>query len=124
MPASITAFLYAGALHKAGELYTASLKDRGIAIDLWNDWNGHIGFIDTAETYAISIAQWLAERDDNHPGVLEYEIIEPMGEWLIVHEAPLPSTEAVLAEFQKRYLAWIEDTDARGNVLQEGESNA
>lgn len=126
-----TAFLFAGALQKDRELSAVSGNPD---LGLWDDWGGHIGFAQTCYDYAQAIEKWLETRnDDNHPGVLAYEIIEPLGEWLIVHEAQHPDTAAVLAEFQKRYLAWIEDTDdhgikptdrvldAHGNVLQEGE---
>ena len=115
--AHTTAFLYAGALQKADELENASLKDRGIAIDLWDDWGGHTAFVHTCTEYAHAIESWLGQPerdDDNHPGVLAYEIIEPLGGWLIDPASNHPDTGAVLQEFQRRYLEWIEDTDEHG----------
>ena len=110
-----TAFLYAGALQKANELENASLKDRGIAIDLWDDWQGHTGFVQTCTEYAQAIETWVtAHGPQNYPGVYAYELIEPLGAWLIIHESPLPDTATVLQEFQRRYLEWIADTDEHG----------
>jgi hypothetical protein len=130
-----TAFLYAGALQHADKLENASLKDRGIAIDLWDDWGGHTGFVHTCSDYAQAIESWLVQpdrADDNHPGVYAYEVIEPLGAWLIEPTSNHPDTGAVLQEFQRRYLEWIADTDEHGikptdrvvahdgTVLQEG----
>jgi hypothetical protein len=122
-----TAFLYAGALQE--------LRDnrKNLCLDIWN---GHTGFAESCAQYAHSIEKWLATREgDNYPGVYAYEIIEPLGAWA-VNEAAQPDTAAVLAEFQKRFLAWIKDTDeygikptdrvldAHGNVIQEGSKPA
>jgi hypothetical protein len=109
-----TAFLYAGALQHADKLENASLKDRGIALDLWDDWGGHTGFVHACTDYAQAIESWLVQpdrADDNHPGVLVYELIEPLGAWLIDPASNRPDTAIVLQEFQRRYLEWIKDTD-------------
>jgi hypothetical protein len=109
-----TAFLYAGALQKDREIFAVSTDEN---LDLWDDWQGHTGFVHACTEYAQAIESWLVQpdrADDNYPGVLAYEIIDGLGAWLIVHESPLPDTGAVLQEFQRRYLEWIADTDEHG----------
>jgi hypothetical protein len=99
--AHTTAFLYAGALTPDQET------------DKFDAWGGHTGFVHACTDYAQAIESWLVQpdrADDNYPGVLAYEIIEALGEWLIARDAPL-DTGAVLQEFQRRYLEWIKDTD-------------
>jgi hypothetical protein len=118
-----TAFLYAGALTPDQET------------DKFDAWGGHTGFVHACTDYAQAIESWLVQpdrADDNHPGVLVYELIEPLGAWLIDPASNHPDTGAVLQEFQKRYLEWIKDTDEHGikpsdrvvahdgTVLQEG----
>jgi hypothetical protein len=100
--ASITAFLYAGALQHPTKGVTL-----GHGAD-FDDWEGHRGFVHYCESYAEAINQWLDTRpDDSHPGVMLYELIEPMGEWLIGLDCPLDAAE-VLEKFQTEYLAWID----------------
>ena len=103
--ASITAFLYSGALQHP----TKGIA-RGSGAD-FEDWEGHRGFVHYCETYANTINQWLDTRqNDMHPGVMLYELIEPMGEWLIGIDFPL-NTEKVLEKFQTEYLAWIDGVE-------------
>lgn len=120
--AHTTAFLYAGALTPDQET------------DKFDAWEGHASFVQTCTDYAEAIETWLvADGPQNHPGVYAYEVIEPLGAWLIGHDGPLPlDTATVLQEFQRRYLEWIKDTDEHGikptdrvvahdgNVIQEG----
>ena len=97
--ATITAFLYAGALQ-------APATDNTYPFD---DWGGHTGFVSRAELYAKAINKFLQEQSPDHiyPGVLEYEVIEPMGMWLIAnHEGP-PSVERAMAEFREEYAAFV-----------------
>jgi hypothetical protein len=97
-----TAFLYAGALTPDQET------------DKFDAWGGHTGFVHACTDYAQAIESWLVQpdrADDNHPGVLVYELIEPLGAWLIDPASNHPDTGAVLQEFQRRYLEWIADTD-------------
>lgn len=101
--ASITAFLYAGAVQ--------SPQNRIADDNPFENWEGHLGFVYYAEGYANAIVEWLDKRfetnpDDIYPGVLEYEVIEPMGEWLLRNEDVLP-VDAVLAEFVKEYEQFI-----------------
>lgn len=100
-PSSITAFLYAGALQH---------PTKG---DDYEDWEGHTGFVFYCEEYAHAIAMLLETRlEDEWPGVILYELIEPMGEWLIGHAAPL-DTDTALEHFKVEYEAWIGTTAER-----------
>jgi hypothetical protein len=119
-----TAFLYAGALTPDQET------------DKFEAWEGHQEFVRACTGYAHAIETWLGHPgryDDNHPGVLAYEVIEPLGYWLVLfpHAEALPlDTATVLQEFQRRYLDWIKDTDGikptdrvvahDGTVIQDG----
>jgi len=101
--ATITAFLYAGALQHP----TLGIKP-DIGLDLDN-WGGHIGFVGCCTEYADAIQKALNEREDEEdvwPGVIEYELLEPLGEWLLTHETP-PEVAIVAAEFMARFLTWI-----------------
>jgi hypothetical protein len=75
-----------------------------------DDWNGHTGFVWACAEYANAIQEWINESyqvNPDHPGVMEYEILEPLGEWLLTaHEYP-PETDAVLAEFKARFITWV-----------------
>lgn len=101
--AMYTAFLYAGALQHP----TLGTKpDVGLDLD---DWDGHVGFVGCCTLYAGAIQAALNEREDEEdswPGLIEYELIEPMGEWLLTHETP-PNVETVATEFMARFLEWI-----------------
>jgi hypothetical protein len=38
---------------------------------------------------------------------MEYELLEPLGEWLLTeHETP-PAVQTVTVEFMLRFLAWV-----------------
>lgn len=102
---SYTAFLYAGAIQCAAN--RTAVLDR---TNLFDDWNGHTGFVWHCSEYANAIQDWLDARPeeyDLYPGVLEYEVIEPLGEWLLTaHEYP-PEVDAVLDEFRTRFIGWV-----------------
>jgi len=100
--AQITAFLYAGALQHP-EL---GQKGQGLCLD---HWEGHTGFVTYCALYAAAINDWLHGRDDTMPGVLEYELIEPVGEWLLESCRSCLETVEVLERFKAQYLAWIKD---------------
>lgn len=103
--ACTTAFLYAGAIQS--EANQTAMVDR---TNLFDDWNGHTGFVWACTEYAEAIQAALNTREDEEdvwPGVMEYELLEPLGEWLLTHEYP-PSVKEVAAEFMARFLAWIE----------------
>lgn len=96
-----TAFIYAGAL------LSQALRNNP---QLLEAWGGHSGFVWYASSYAHVIAQWLDERaptgTEDWPGVIQYELFEPMGEWL-VQLSPQPSADTVLAHFEIEYISWI-----------------
>jgi hypothetical protein len=103
--ANYTAFLYAGAIQCSASL--AAALDRA---NLMDDWNGHTGFVWACAEYAHAIRNALdarADEEDSWPGVMEYELLEPLGEWLLTHETP-PSVETVTAEFMTRFLKWVD----------------
>ena len=103
--ACMTAFLYAGAIQS--EANQNAMIDRSNPFD---DWGGHTGFVWVCAEYAEAIQAALNTREDEEdvwPGVMEYELLEPLGEWLLTHETP-PEVAIVAAEFMARFLKWIE----------------
>jgi hypothetical protein len=99
--ASFTAFIYAGAIQSPALQNDSTLMD---------DWNGHVGFVSHAAYYATVIAHWIDCRDPGEfelwPGVIEYELFEPMGEWLLTLD-PLPTAQFVLEHFEIEYVQWL-----------------
>jgi hypothetical protein len=94
--AQITAFMYAGAIQS---------QHNGLDFE---HWEGHTGFTFYCAEYAVAIDEWLDTRtEDDHPGVMLYELIEPMGRWLIQLDAPI-ETDAALKYFKEMYLVWID----------------
>lgn len=93
--AMLTAFMYAGALQQ---------NVSGLAFE---KWGGHVGFVQSCAEYAQFISAWISlQEDDVHPGVMYYELIEPLGEWLIQGAKQAPKD--VLEQFKIEYLAWID----------------
>ncbi|WP_141691025.1 hypothetical protein, partial [Brochothrix thermosphacta] len=100
--AELTAFMYAGALQHPA----LGQKGSGVCLD---HWGGHTGFVSHCTTYAAEIDEWLDTREDEvHPGVMLYELIEPMGEWLLEMKNGPPENGVVLEYFKVEYLAWID----------------
>jgi hypothetical protein len=99
--AEITAFLYAGAIQHP----TLGNNGKGMCLD---SWSGHTGFVGHCTDYAIAIDQWLNTRNDDFPGVMAYELIEPMGEWLIEKFHTPPNVGEVLEYFKVEFLAWVD----------------
>lgn len=98
----ITAFLYSGALG-----HPTHGSD-------FEHWEGHTGFVAYCAAYAEKIADYInapAQAGDLYAGVIFYELIEPMGEWLISQSEPLDPV-AALEAFKIEYQAWIEDPNA------------
>jgi hypothetical protein len=102
--ATFTAFIYAGALQ------SNTLLQNEQALD---DWGGHSGFVHEVTYYAERIANWLDARllsyHDQWHGVIEYELMEPLGEWLVSMGEP-PGDMEVLKQFEHEYIAWIART--------------
>lgn len=72
--AQILAFLYAGALSSDQKTNKFDVHE------------GHIGFVANCEPLARQIADHLnlpRFAQVLHPGVVEYEIIEPLGKWIL-----------------------------------------
>ena len=90
------AFLYAGAL----------TKDR--KKDGFDAHEGHIGFVDSCEPLARQIADHLnlpQFAQVSHPGVVEYEIIEPLGKWIL--DNPVRRSDEAFNRFVLEYGNWI-----------------
>ena len=103
--AEITAFLYAGALQHP----TLGQKGEGLCLD---NWGGHTGFVAYCTFYASEIDVWLDTRGGEiHPGVMAYELIEPMGEWLLEMGKVPPEDGLVLEHFKTEFLHWINKED-------------
>jgi hypothetical protein len=103
--AEITAFMYAGALQHP----SLGQKGQGLCLDIWS---GHTGFVAYCATYAAEINEWLDTRQDEvHPGVMLYELIEPMGEWLLEMRKGPPKDGVVLEHFKTEFLHWINKED-------------
>jgi len=98
----MVAFMYAGALQHP----TLGTK-KGIGLDL-DSWNGHTGFVGHCTAYAVEINDWLNTRDDDFPGVLAYELIEQVGEWLLEEFIYPPDSAKVMVHFMEKYLKWID----------------
>ena len=104
----ITAFLYAGALQHPTK---GVLGGEGADFE---HWEGHTGFVEYCTWYAEAIDKWLDTRKgDLYPGVIYYELFEPMGEWMIGMPEPLSVHEA-LEHFKIEYIAWV-DTQGESN---------
>jgi len=101
--AQITAFIYAGALQHPTKGVTG---EDGADFE---HWEGHRGFVTYCALYAMAINEWLEEEraDDQVPGSILYELMEPMGEWMIGLDSPLQTHQA-LEHFKTEYLAWID----------------
>jgi hypothetical protein len=105
--ASLTAFLYAGAVARDREL--------GPGDSLFELYQGRTGFVFYAERIAKSLVAFLQHPNrqaDEYPGVLEYELIEPLGGWLIANadvlvgdHIDLPATAT--AYFSEQYIDWL-----------------
>jgi len=103
--AEITAFLYAGALQHPA----LGQNGKGMCLD---NWSGHTGFVAYCATYAAEIDEWLETRGDEiHPGVMLYELIEPMGEWLLEMRKGPPEDGVVLEHFKIEFLHWLDRED-------------
>ena len=96
--ATFAAHLYAGAASVVGT-------------DPFEPWGGHVGFTasilpDHARAIAKRFATIIEYLDPPAvPGVLEYEVIEPLGRELVCDAAILPEEAADL--FELRYRAWL-----------------
>lgn len=105
--ASTTAFLYAGAIER-----DRNLTSKGNFIERFENWEGHTGFVFYAERIATAIVKWLAEQNDFYPGVIEYELIEPLGAQLVEYHDCNIDLALALHLFQDEYFSWIEGDDA------------
>lgn len=73
---------------------------------------GHIGVADAITRLAGIVGEYLASPyikalGEHHPGVFEYEILEPLGKWL--HGNSKCTSEEFRAELDRRFRAWMAD---------------
>lgn len=97
--AQILAFLYAGALTPDQET------------DKFDDHEGHRGFVANCEPLARRIADQLnapAFADVFHDGVVEYEVIEPLGAWVLNNPTQL---DQAFDRFCDDYRNWLIKSD-------------
>lgn len=95
--AIFTAFMLAGAT--------------GAASHHFERYSGQIGFAHELVPHARAIAEALHKALDRNadaqfPGVLEYELVEPLGRW-IVESAEYIEPRATAARFLRSYRDWI-----------------
>lgn len=118
--ASITAFLYAGATERDRDLTRCNDDtERFENTERFEKWEGHLGFVFYAERIATAIIEWLDERSANpeindvYPGVIEYELIEPLGAQLIeLWDAEQGSDVTLVMQlFQNLFFDWIAGDD-------------
>lgn len=88
------------------------------------DLSGHLAVADEIARIAGAIHADLETEalpvGGEYPGVLEYEVIEPLGQWL--HSHSMCTIDEARAEFARRFLAWMTDqqaaADAQVSVLE------
>lgn len=104
--AQILAFLYAGALTPDQET------------DKFEDHEGHRGFVANCEPLARRIADHLNSPDFAdvlHDGVVEYEVVEPLGKWIL--DNPEHFSQA-FDQFALVYRNWLIKEDVGLTVEQ------
>jgi hypothetical protein len=73
--------------------------------------SGHLAVADEFARIASAIHEHLETEalpvGIEYPGVLEYEVVEPLGKWL--HANSMCTPEQACAEFARRFQAWLED---------------
>lgn len=84
--------------------------------------SGHLAVADEIARISAAIHEQLETEalpvGLEYPGVLEYEVIEPLGKWL--HANSMCSIEQAGAEFARRFEAWVKEEPAEAdlNVLE------
>jgi len=79
----------------------------GIDVD---PYGGHIGLVEALAEHARAISKVLRSLpypDDGYPGVLAYEIIEPIGAWLAEDGTRMGYPQNTALEFERRYFEWV-----------------
>jgi hypothetical protein len=86
------------------------------------DLSGHLAVADEIARISAAIHEMLETEalpvGGQYPGVLEYEVIEPLGKWLHAHS--MCTIEEGVAEFARRFEAWMKNEPAEAdlNVLE------
>lgn len=71
-------------------------------------WHGQIGFAQECAPHGAAIAAALDKVPDkwDYPGVLEYEIVEPLGEWIATREGYTEPRDTA-ARFLRHFREWV-----------------
>lgn len=106
--ALIAMYLMAGYNAAARELPPSQLQEL----------SGHLAVADEVARIAAAIHEVLETEalavGGEAPGVLEYEVIEPMGAWIHAHS--MCTIQQASDEFSRRYLAWMGQVPEEGNL--------
>lgn len=79
------------------------------------EMSGHLGVADELACVAAAIHDHLESPEaqalgTEYPGVLEYEVIEPIGQWL--HANSICTVDEARTEFARRFEAWMKEEPA------------
>lgn len=91
--------------------YQEACAAAGNASEL-QEQRGQLGLAQALANLAAIVDNYLGSADvkalgDGHPGVFEYEILEPLGKWLHAHSTCSPAN--FKAELDRRFRAWMKD---------------
>lgn len=95
-------------------------EDRRLNGSELQDMSGHLGVADELSRIASTLHEHLQSPEaqalgHDYPGVLEYEVIEPLGQWL--HANSMCTIEQARDEFARRFDAWLKNEAAAGEEL-------
>lgn len=91
---------------------------RGSNSSQLQELSGHLAVADEIARVAQEIHEVLETEalpvGDGYPGVLEYEVIEPLGKWL--HANSMCTLDQARSEFASRFEAWMKGEPAQAEL--------
>lgn len=98
-----TAYLYSG--------FEEADRHPGTPLERYGSWSdacgGNIGIVETLAEFAFTFEEVMQNyRDFDYPGTLAYEIIEPLGSWLLEQGEP-PSDDAFRTHVHATVSDWL-----------------
>lgn len=91
---------------------------RGSSSSQLQELSGHLAVADEIARIAQEIHDVLETEalpvGGEYPGVLEYEVIEPLGKWL--HANSMCTLDQARSEFASRFEAWMKGEPAQANL--------
>lgn len=91
---------------------------RASASSQLQELSGHLGVAEEIARIAAEIHEHLETEalpvGVEYPGVLEYDVVEPLGKWL--HANSMCTLEQARAEFARRFEAWVKDEPGEPDV--------